>query len=108
MSLVKWAPHAEALLEDIVLGIARELDPEDGLRWEEKFRVATVRLGDMPRACPVIPISCFHTVPPNADRLRQLIVKPYRIVYEVVEDEVHILSIRHGRMLVTLDDTGWN
>ena len=25
-----------------------------------------------------------------------------------IEDELSILSIRHGRMLVTLDDTNWH
>ena len=48
------------------------------------------------------------TVPPNPERLHQLIVKPYRIVYEVVCNEVHVLSIRHSRMLVAGADTYWN
>ena len=33
---------------------------------------------------------------------------PYRIVYEAIDDKVHVLSIRHGRMLVSTDDTYWN
>lgn len=105
---VKWSPHAESLLEEIVLGIATELYPDDGIRWETKFREAAVGLGNFPLSCPIVPVECYHTIPPNPDRLHQLIVKPYRIVYEVAEDEVHILSIRHGRMLVAIDDTSWH
>jgi len=104
---VKWSPHAERLLGDIVIGIATELYPDDGIRWELKFREAAENLGLFPESCPMIPIECFHTVPPDPERLHQLIVKPYRIVYEIVGEEVHVLSIRHGRMLVTIDDTNW-
>ena len=105
---VKWSPHAASLLEEFVLGIATALYPDDGIRWELKLREAAEGLGDFPLSHPTIPVECYHTVPPNPERLHQLIVKPYRIVYEIVESEVHILSIRHGRMLVSLDDTNWH
>ena len=108
MNAVKWSPHAESLLEEIVLGIATELYPDDGIRWETKFREAADGLGNFPLSCPTIPVECYLTIPSNHDRLHQLIVKPYRIVCEVVENEVHILSIRHGRMLVALDDARWH
>ena len=106
--IVLWSPHAETLLDDIVLGIAEALSVDDGLRWEGKLRTAAANIGAFPFLGPVVPVECFHPITANADRLRQVICKPYRIVYEPVEDEIHILSIRHSRMLVTMDDTVWN
>ena len=44
MNSVEWSPHAEMLLEDIVLGIAITLYPDDGLRWEVKLREAANEL----------------------------------------------------------------
>ena len=105
---VKWSPHAASLLEEIVLGIATALYPDDGIRWEMKLREAADGLGNFPLSHPTIPVECYHTVPSNPERLHQLIVSPYRIVYEIVDSECHILSIRHGRTLVTLDDTNWH
>ena len=106
--IVLWSPHAETLLDDIVIGIAEALSIDDGLRWEGKLRTAAAGIGDFPFSGPIVPVECFHTIPTNADKLRQVICKPYRIVYEPVGDEIHILSIRHSRMLVTMDDTAWN
>ena len=105
---VIWSPHAESLLEDVVIGIARETSPDDGLHWEDRLRKGANELADFPLSCPVVPLVCFREVPPNPERLRQLIVKPYRIVYEAINDEVHVLTIRHGRMLVSTNDTYWN
>ena len=106
--IVVWSPHAESLLEDIVLDIAREVSPDDGIHWEYRLRKDASGLADFPLSCPVVPRECFHEVPPNPKRLRQLICKPYRIVYEIVGSECRVLSIRHGRMLVALSDTYWN
>ena len=106
--IVLWSPHAETLLDDIVIGIAEALSVDDGLRWEGKLRTVAAGIGDFPFSGPIVPVECFHTIPANADKLRQVICKPYRIVYEPVGDEIHILSIRHSRMLVTMDDTTWN
>ena len=105
---VLWSPHAELLLDDIVIGIANVLSPDDGFRWEGDLRATATSLGDFPLLGSTIPLECFHKIPANADRLRQIFCGPYRIVYEPVDDEIHILSIRHSRMLVTDSDTIWN
>lgn len=105
---VKWSPHARRLLREIVIGIADALYPEDAIQWEQRLREAATGLANFPLSCPNVPLACFLEIPPNPERLRQLICKPYRIVYEVVGEECRILSIRHGRMLMTADDLHWN
>ena len=105
---VVWSPHANNLFLDILAQIEAALSIEDAYRWRERILDDADRLADFPFSGPIVPVECFHTIPANADRLRQVIVKPYRIVYEPVDDEIHILSIRHSRMLVTRDDTVWN
>ena len=105
---VKWSPHAEELLGEIIDGIAYRLYPEDAIRWNDKIIHDTNQLADCPELGVVVPATAFAFVPPNHDRLRQLIIKPYRAVYEQLDGEIHILSVRHCRQLLRETDTFWN
>lgn len=102
------SPHARTLLRDIIDTISEELSIDDGLRWHGKIEDAVLTLEDFPESGTIVPKECFYPIPRNANRLRQTFCLPYRIVYEIVNDEVHVLSIRHSRMLVTATDTFWN
>lgn len=105
---ILFSPHAESLFQDIIISLEEELSTTDAIRWHDKIIGDISQLADFPFSCPNVPIRCFRDIPPNIKRLRQLICRPYRIVYEVVGEECRILSIRHGRMLMTADDTHWN
>ena len=104
----KLSPHASGLLNEIIDTIADALSLADALRWNDDILRAILTLEDHPLSGDGVPLECFDTVPPNVDELRQTFCRPYRIVYEVVDNEVHILSIRHSRMLVSDSDTFWN
>jgi len=108
MMPVLWSPHAETLLDDIVMGIAAALNVDDGLRWEAKLRGATDAIADHPKIGPLVPAECFFIPPPDLNRLHQIICRPYRIVYEVTDTACYVLSIRHTRMTLDADDTVWN
>ena len=105
---VKWSPHAQELLGTILDDIALNLYPEDAERWNGKIIEATMRLADYPELGTQMPISAFAFIPENPAQLRQLLISPYRAVYERVDDEIHILSIRHCRMLIDSSDTSWH
>lgn len=105
---LKWSPHALMLFSDILDTIFYELSAGDMFRWREKIEDAALILEHFPNSGVRVPTECFDTIPANADRLMQTFCRPYRIVYEVTKDEVRILSIRHARMLVTIDDSCWH
>ena len=106
--IAQWSPHARELLSGILRAIASKLYPEDALRWQSDIDGCVSQIEAHPLSGDGVPLECFDTIPPNADELRQTFCRPYRIVYEVVGNEVHVLSIRHSRMLVAGTDTYWN
>ena len=97
----KWSPHAKQLLADILYVIGSE-------RSNSRIQEESDQLEFFPYMGSTIPPESFHIVPDNLDKLRQIFCGPYRIVYEPVENKIHVLSIRHSRMLVTEGDATWN
>ena len=102
------SPRARELLADILSTITLELSPEDAHRWADKFHTAFQQLTSFPQLGPKVPHDCFVFIPPNADSLHQLIIKCYRTIYEIVNDQICILSVRHCRQLLRETDTYWN
>ena len=106
--IIAWSPHARTLQDEILAQIRDALSADDAIRWYDRMCDTVYPLATFPSLGSRIPDECFLTIPENADRLRQIFCGPYRIVYEPVEGEIHILSIRHSRMLVTNGDAIWN
>ena len=105
---IAWSPHARDLQDEILAQIRNELSTEDAIRWYDRMCNAVAPLADFPHLGTEVPLVCFRTIPENIDRLRQTFCGPYRIVYEPVDGEIHVLSIRHARMLIAEDDTDWS
>ena len=83
---VLWSPHANSLLEDIVLGIAEALSVEDGLRWENKLKQASQSIGEFPS------IGNLET---NVES--QILEFAYRLNFKPVEKIAHsLLASRVG------------
>lgn len=103
-----WSPHARILQNEILAQIRETLSSEDALKWYDRMCEAVAPLAEFPFLGTEVPAECFYTAPENINQLHQTFCGPYRIVYEVVADEIHILSIRHTRMIIKTNDTAWS
>ena len=105
---IDWSFHAQDQLADILRTIAYKQSYDDAVRWRLKINDDLEPLAGFPESCPNIPLECFYEIPPLVNRLRQQIIKPYRVVYEPVDDQIRILAILHTHQLITESDTIWD
>lgn len=89
----RWTPGAQADLRDIVRKIAQDR-PDTARRVAATLRSATAELRDIPLKGKVVEEFGNHAI-------RERVVRPWRVVYRVLPDEVHVLAIVHARR--TLD-----
>ena len=86
MAEVIWERVALDDLDDIVAYIER-FDPAAALRYEMALRALGESLADFPN----------RGRPATGGTREMTSVPPYVLGYRVEADEVHVLSIRHGR-----------
>ncbi len=84
-----WAPEAEDQLLAIIIRL-NAFAPGAGERFAERARIRAQGLEDYPYMGRVVPEFKVAVI-------REVILPPYRMYYEVFPDRVEIFAIRHGR-----------
>ncbi len=90
MGQVYWSQIAQQDLQNIGNFIADDA-PEYAIEFVENLMHHTRILPNHPRLGRIVPEF-------SLDTLRELIYHNYRIVYEIFEDNLYIISIAHGSM----------
>ena len=100
MSIV-WSATALDQLDDIYSVITGECGAPVAGKWFLKICDAVDRLADFPLAGPEIPECAFADHFTSLKHLRQLVVAPYRVIYEVAGKSCNILGVMRESRLIS-------
>jgi plasmid stabilization system protein ParE len=89
---VRWAEEAVQDLEEIVGYVAAD-SPANARSLLTRLRERAASLDTAPLRGRVVPELARFGI----RSWRELLVKPHRIIYRVVESEVHVLAVFDGR-----------
>ena len=103
MSVV-WSPTALGQLDEIYTTIATERDTVTATKWFFKINDAVDNLAEFPLSGPRVPECAFEKHFTDFVGLRQLVVRPYRVVYEVAGDCCNILGVMRASRLVGISN----
>ena len=92
---VRFSDEAKARLHAIHAYIAQE-SPRNAAALVDRITRRAQRIGDFPRS--------GHEVPEfRLDTLREVLERPYRIIYRITPDEIQIVTLMHYRQLLPED-----
>lgn len=93
MTAVYWTPEARTRLKDIQDYIISQ----DAAKAAKKVVTALL---SRTRQLETVPLS-GHKIPDyRDDHIREILLRPYRIIYRVTEQQVEILTVMHYRQLL--------
>jgi toxin ParE1/3/4 len=94
--IIKWSPLAVDRASEIAEYIAKD-DPTTAKRWVEALFARVEQLKIFPESGRIVPEI-------NVPLLRELIYGNYRIIYRIEEKKVAILTIRHGKQILPVNE----
>jgi len=91
-----WSPLAVDRVSEIAEYIERD-NPAAAERWVTTVFNKVKKLGTFPES--------GRTVPETKNKsIRELIYGNYRIIYRVGKDTISILTVRHGKQVLPIDE----
>ena len=92
-----WSPLAIDRTTEIAEYIAQD-NPSAAMIWAETLFDKVEILKSSPKSGRVVPES-------NRDDIRELIYGNYRIIYRVDKKILSVLTVRHGKQILPLEET---
>ncbi len=89
---VIWSHRAISRLEEIQRYISQD-SPLTAEKIIKKLVLASDRLRDFPRSGRVVPEY-------NRENIREIMMRPYRIIYVISDTRVEIVNVLHSRQLL--------
>ncbi len=87
-----WSPQAIEDIQAIAEFIARDSATYADSTVERLFR-APERLTQFPKLGRIVPEK-------NEEYIREIFVFQYRVIYEILTSEIHILTVVHGKRII--------
>lgn len=93
---IVWSPLAVERASEIAEYIAQD-KPAAAVKWINVVFSKVERLSSSPEIGRVVPEI-------KNDQFRELIYGNYRIIYRIEKKQISILTIRHGRQILPIED----
>ena len=93
---ITWSPLAIDRVTEIAKYIAQD-SPNSAQKWVESTFNVVERLEQFPKSGRIVPEIM-------QDDFREIIHGNYRIIYRLQSESISILTVRHGRQLLPIDE----
>ena len=97
---VVWSPTALEQLDEIYDIISSKRDVGTATKWFLKINDAVDTLEDFPLSGQLVPERAFEEHFTDFKELRQLVVRPYRVVYEATDTACNVLGVLRCSRLI--------